>query len=457
MKRFIIFITFIFGTIYGFSQSRFEIKNATSNIKPLYSVKDSSKLDTVHMNLTLRGRYDTIEPSNNTVNFDVQYFNLPVHPRLVNSSMTFPATCWPGNFEPPEDSYDTTIIISILSGNLKDTLKNDEIGHIIIKDIPNKFHTIRFTNSLFKEEYKYNKNKPFWIEIGSNFDLIDGLEPNNFFSGVFFYKRDIRPIFQKKSDRKKNKYIAIESRPNAEKNLAVFAGIYESKSITNTQEQNYSFRNYYDSTSFLTNVNDSFKIFKGIGQYTNMQVVQNVSLFYSPQVRLTNWPSNEDGFHLFLSLWLELQWQKITEDRSFNHLKKLDSFNIDINALQDYDPQQFSKVTDIRSHYLGVGLPVFYRQTLDDDPVFLFLNPVTGLSNQPMSSSTESLKLDQSGNLIDRKWLPFYFVQFRLNEEKYGISFTGEVKGLIQKNTPPFVTIALTKKFDLTKFMEFSK
>lgn len=457
MKRLLIFVAFIFNTTFGFSQARFEIKNATSNIKPLYSLRDSTKLDTVHIHLILRGAFDTEESANNTVNFEILYFNLPVHPVLVNSSVTFPASSWPGNFEAPQDSCDTIIILSFLTRNIKDTLINDEAGHIVIKDSLNKFHAIRYTNSLFKEEYKYNKNKPFWMEVGSNFDLIDGLEPNNFFSGVFFYKRDIRPIFKKIGDRVNKNYRNEHPLEVQENNLAVFAGIFEAKSITNTQEQNYSFRNYYDSSSFITNNNDSLTIFKGVGQYTNMRVVKNLALFFSPQVRLTNKSSYEDGFHLFLSLWAELQWQKITEDKTFKQLQNLGSFNIDIRTLQDYDPQKFSKTTDIRSHYLGIGLPVFYRETLDDDPVFLFLNPVIGMSNQPRPSSTQTFKVDQSGNLIDRKWLPFYFVQFRLNEEKYGISFTGEVRGLLTKNTPPIVTIALSKKFDLTKFIEFNK
>lgn len=441
----------------GFSQTRFEIKNSTSNIKPLYSLKSSSKLDTIHLDLTLRGAYNSKDSSSNTVNFEFQYFSLPIHPKLINTSMTFPPASWPGNFDPPKESYDTTIIISVLSENFMDTLKNDEIGHIVIKDVPNKFHAVRYTNSLFKEEYKYNKSKPFWIEVGSNFDLIDGIEPNNFFSGVFFYKRDIRPIFKGIGDCVNKKYRKEHPLELEENNLAVFAGIYEAKSVTNLQEQNYSFRNYYDTSSFLINANDSFKIFKGVGQYTNTRVVKNVSLFFSPQIRLTNGSSNKDGFHLFLSLWTELQWQKITDDRSFSQLKKLDSLNIDINSLSNYDPTKFSKVTDIRSHYLGIGFPVFFRETLDDNPIFLFLNPVLGWSNQPEATYFQSPKIDNSGNLINRKWLPFYFVQFRLNEEKYGISFTGEVRGLLEKNNPPFVSIALSKKFDLTKFIEFNK
>jgi hypothetical protein len=46
-------------------------------------------------------------------------------------------------------------------------------------------------------------------------------------------------------------------------------------------------------------------------------------------------------------------------------------------------------------------------------------------------------------------WNFFYLFQFRLNEEKYGISFTGEVRGLMLKNAKSIIALSLSKKIDL--------
>ena len=49
-----------------------------------------------------------------------------------------------------------------------------------------------------------------------------------------------------------------------------------------------------------------------------------------------------------------------------------------------------------------------------------------------------------------RNWNPFALVQFRLNEEKYGISITGEVRSMLMRDAKPVVSLALSKKFDLS-------
>lgn len=91
-----------------------------------------------------------------------------------------------------------------------------------------------------------------------------------------------------------------------------------------------------------------------------------------------------------------------------------------------------------------------------DENIHLFINPVFGLSNQPNKNYINSLLQPTKQEEPKRKWAPFYAVQFRLNEEKYGIAFTGEVRGLLRRNNQPFVSLALSKKFDLAKFMEFN-
>ena len=55
-----------------------------------------------------------------------------------------------------------------------------------------------------------------------------------------------------------------------------------------------------------------------------------------------------------------------------------------------------------------------------------------------------------NGEIFDMAGASFNHNQIQMN-------FTGEVRGLIMKNSRPFVSLAVTNKFDLSKFMEFAK
>ena len=161
--------------------------------------------------------------------------------------------------------------------------------------------------------------------------------------------------------------------------------------------------------------------------------------------------------HFFVSLWAEVQWQRISNESDFSNLKRVDTFFTAPDNLDSFSQQATQKKDiDIKTHYYGVGIPMYFKE----DDVNVFFNPVFGISNQPSEEklitvfSKREVAINNDGR---RRWAPFYVFQFRLNEEKYGIAFTGEVRGLLKRNSAPFVSIALSKKFDLSKFIEFQK
>ncbi len=59
---------------------------------------------------------------------------------------------------------------------------------------------------------------------------------------------------------------------------------------------------------------------------------------------------------------------------------------------------------------------------------------------------SDILNLKSPGN----GWHPFYMFQFRLNEVAYGITFSGEIRGLTISGSQPVITLAISKKFNLT-------
>lgn len=431
----------------SFSQAvppRVHIVNAETKLAPLYGAASAVDVDSILITLQLTGTYDAVAPANNTVSFTINNGTISVSP-LFNGSGTNTETLtilsgdWPLTATPVVKTYK----LAIRKSGRAARMVSDQVGQIEITGHPGTQHVIRYSNSAIRLNTSYDSAKSFWVEIGANFDLVDGLEANNFFSGVFFHRRDIRPLKRTGSN-----------------NVGVFAGIYESKTATSELEQNFSIRSFYDSTSFTSGNPAEMSIYTGVGNYVTRKVVKNVGLFFSPQLRISNRSANDDGLHFFVSTWFDLQWQRISEERTFSVSKLLDTMAINIASMKEYDLSNFKRSSDVRSHYIGLGLPIFFRETTkQDDVVHLFINPVFGISNQPTTAYLESIEAATEQDLKDikRPWSPFYTVQFRLNEEKYGISFTGEVRGLLKENNRPLVSLALSKKFDLTKFIEFSK
>lgn len=396
---------------------------------PVYSSKNEKNDDIISLQFQLNGGYDS---SANQVTFEVLDSTLPNNVKILDSTITISKNDW-NNALVLNGLYNKEIKVSITS--IKDTITNIRKGYIVIKGQSDQGqHEIQITPS------QYNPNKPFWVEVGSNFDFIDGLEPNNFFSGVFFHKRDIRPFL---FDKKKNN------------NLGLFAGVFESKTISTLTETD-TLLTYHSSNSIALRRNDSLGLFRDTGVFKTAQVVRNVGLFFSPQIRLSKGSANENGMHFFASFWGELQWQRLSLENDYSGLMRKDTIFRPLPELNRYGSISADKkqLIDVKTHYIGLGFPIYFKE----DDVNVFFNPVFGFSSQPSSEQIKSVFSKISPNpeaLNERPWKPFYIFQFRLNEEKYGIAFTGEVRGLLIKRSPPFVSLALSKKFDLSKFIEF--
>ena len=416
------------------------IINDTKDLYPLYASRDTFKLVPIQLKFTLK-KSDNL-PVDVSLAFD--NVNLSFHCSIIEPKITLPKVT-------EDDEYETIIHLKV--GRAAYFMEGDEIGRIRLASDDKSEHAviIRFSN-----RKGFNANNPFWMEIGSNFDLIDGLQPNNFFSGIFLHKKDIRTFsFRGRKQQPKNKA----------KNLGIFAGVYESKTISNTSNDSFSSKTFYSKESLkvtnATNPNKvkpgEFGVFKDSVRSETTQEVRNLGLFLSPQVRLTNGSANLDGLHIFASLWLELQWQRLQMVRSYRSINRMDTLSkpqSQLGQLEFLEGSEFSKKidnkVDLKSHYYGLGFPLIVKSGTTN----AFIHPVIGISNQPQVST--NTPEDNLNSLTDtRPWKGFYAFQFRLNEEKYGFAVTGEVRGLLIKDSPPFVSLALTKKFDITKFLEF--
>jgi hypothetical protein len=79
-------------------------------------------------------------------------------------------------------------------------------------------------------------------------------------------------------------------------------------------------------------------VFADTGNVKKIQMVKNLGMFFSPQLRLTNGSSNEDGLHVFTSLWIELQWQRISVENDYSAMTRRDTLFVNPASLDKYSP-----------------------------------------------------------------------------------------------------------------------
>jgi hypothetical protein len=293
-------------------------------------------------------------------------------------------------------------------------------------------------------------DKPFWAEVGTNFALLDNIKTNNLYVGIYMFDKDIGRInqiswidklFGKKQDTTKDK----------SKNLSFTGGVYESQSIGTSSTSNAGIA-YRDA-------NNIYRIMGPVAANTS---VKSVGLVISPHIRLTKGKTDANGLHIFLSYYEELLWQ--TVNSSFVYPNDSTIVSKGTRGLRDtifYPYKQNGISYDFRSHYFGLGIPIYIKE----NEFNLYVNYVAGITNQGyyVSNSNVSSSLQNPNNPLNVNYLPeltfynpkarwngFYLVQYRLNEVAYGITFSGEIRGLMIRESKPVVTLALSKKFDLT-------
>jgi hypothetical protein len=330
------------------------------------------------------------------------------------------------------DTVDCELTVKLASLN-KDPEQDYTIP--IMLDMGDGFETKGYAILRLTSPHNYVANKPFWIEVGANFDIAaQKIEANNVFGGVFLYKRELKAL-----------------KKNGLNPYAVAAGVYESKTVSQEYAGGY-IAPYYTDKSFAHHP-DSFLAFTDTGTAKANRQIRNVGLFFSPQVRLTNGSSNKNGLHIFLSAYGELLWQNVEleYDYTTTYRKRVDTLNI--SHVNQYKLRPEKQSFNIYSHYDGIGLPLFFKE----DYANLYINPVFGITNQPSDARVqEYLNGSASKSLLNKDWSAFYLVQFRLSEDRYGLSFSGEVRQLLNSESRPLITMVLSKKFDISKLIEFN-
>ena len=335
----------------------------------------------------------------------------------------------------------TTVILHLKKTRV-DTMKNDEIGSIGLDSGEGK-HFVRLSGS------GVYTTQPFWLELGTNFDLLDKITTNNLYGGVFMFKKDVAPV----------------SKQHA---FSFSGGFYESKS-TSSLNSSDSGLIYRDNTSFFADSNNNYPYYRDTGTFNTTASVRSIGLFFSPLYRLDKTSVDVNNFHWFLSFYAEMLWQRVNVSYDYNNLHRAQTmYAPNKDTLYNVRYKEYEKEYDYRSHYFGIGLPIYIKE----DNFNFYLNTVLGISTQkfvlissldttntktkfPFAQSKKNLVTMQNSFAQPKHtWNPFYLFQFRLNEETFGASITGEIRGFLMRNTKPVVSISVSKKFNLPALLK---
>jgi hypothetical protein len=334
---------------------------------------------------------------------------------------------------------DTTInvLLNIKSLRINDTLNNIQSLDIILQGQPHieKGSQQRVDISI--------KDKPFWAELGTNFDLLDNIKTNNFYAGIYMFDKDIARILGTRG---------VD-------NLSLTGGVYESQSLSS----------HSTSSSGLA-YRDLKLVHRDTGIVTSSTSVKSIGIFASPHWKLTSGKTDANGFHVFFSFYSEILWQTISTTFKYPPSTAGDTIpakNLPQNmTLASYPYKQNSLSFDFRSHYQGFGFPIYLKETAFN----LYINDVFGLTSQRFYINNGNADQPNQNNLLDpltynyikeltflsprHPWNGFFLFQFRLNEVTYGLTFSGEIREVLLQNAKPVITLALSKKFDLDQVLK---
>ncbi|MDB5138705.1 MAG: hypothetical protein JWR12_621 [Mucilaginibacter sp.] len=423
-----------------------EIVSRRVGISHYYGNKLNS-IDSIQLSVKIYGKY---KETNNVLSFALLDTSLNKHFKIWPNPDTITCREWENAIATyrviqskrkaeQNDEQETDTVIGLLDVPLKiiTTGLNDSLNNVSYIDL-----ILNGQNHIHGGSQKIRlsiKDKPFWAEVGTNFDLLDKIKTNNFYAGVYMFDKDIARIGGKKG----------------ENNISFTGGVYESQSLS-TRSTSASGLSYRDLSS----------VHRDTGTLSANTSVKSIGILFSPHLKLTDGKTDANGLHMFLSFYTELLWQTINTNFDYSKIGKKDSIVATANLpmpISKYPYKENSLSYDFRSHYFGFGIPIYIREKEFN----LYVNPVFGISNQKFyvnayksqtAENNEPLTQNYVTNLTflnpNGNWNGFYLVQYRLNEVAYGLTFSGEVRGLLLRSAKPVVTLALSKKFDLSALLK---
>ena len=382
-----------------------------------------NNISTIIIKVKLNGEYDEKRNKLDFVFLDTSYAK---RFKILNTPLEIRKTDWKDG-----NTLDVPLEIKTL---VNDTLAGGPDVKIILKGQ-------QYVGSGTKNIKLAVRDLDFWAEVGANFDLLDNIKTNNFYAGIFVFNKDIARIatpnfwiFKRKGERKNN--------------LSFVGGVYESQAVSTTTTSSGGVR--YRTTD---------SIYRDTGIIKASTSVKSIGILFSPMLRLNSVKTEANGFHIYTSLYLELLWQTVRSDFDYKDAGRFGSAMPSTLDIERYPYREKAINYDFKSSYYGIGLPLL----LKDNSFSLYINPVLGLTNQGyyIKRNYPNQTIDMADNYTRaltfeniNGWNAFLLFQYRLNAVAYGLTFSGEIRGLLNDNSKPVATLAISKKFNIDKLFK---
>jgi len=286
-------------------------------------------IDTVHIQVKLSGEYDAYANQLDFSIFDIDSVSSK-HFQILKTPITLTQTDWDTTMAQPNSKHILTIPLYIRTIGLNDSTNNIHYINVVLKGQKNPVGGGQRIKIVSKEH-------PFWAEVGTNFDLLDKIKTNNLYAGVFGYLKDITGI------------------NHDQNNLSFTGGVYEAQSVTLGSSSASGF-NYRDGSSTVPDTSfhtTPYQYYKDTGKIQSTTTIKSIGLLFSPQIRLTNTPTEEAGIHLYFSLYTEMLWQRVTSTLNYAQTAKTNTYQTgNLDSLLTNVPFKESEFDlDYRSQY----------------------------------------------------------------------------------------------------------
>ncbi len=272
--------------------------------------------------------------------------------------------------------------------------------------------------SSYDANYDYDQEE-FRIDLGSNFDFLDGLQGEGLYANV----QTFHP-----------KVLELNIRGKT-LNIGSFSGIRRIRSFNDSTDVNSFERNYYQLLDGTSN-NDTADYVVSTFNQTVQQDYNILSMHGSPLIELF---SSDKNSKIFFGIHYNLERKRVSTSFNYN-LLATDTLSLEILPRRESPGNNNQIDNTFYDHHFGMIVPFMF-------PIRDKLN-VTFIPHfgRTWSELTPSM---------------YYGVYFNVMERSSGINLGGQVSAYHdihgKRNFSPLMNIYLTKAFDLGSLLTYKK
>ena len=293
---------------------------------------------------------------------------------------------------------------------------------------PNATHMVRIKNGLDKNKLNKDQNfgaEDFRLDLGSNFDLLDGLKGQGLYANVFTYAPDLVKIsFPVKEEAKKDRSKAKGLK------IGILSGIRRNRTFNDSTTVNTARGITYLVIDSLKSQPDAVKYLRSEYNISDQTSFDNTSLHFSPIVRLYK---NEKST-AFLAFGYNLERRKRNSQITYALVKTDSIIGAPGRRQSEIEPQRTLKRT-YHDHHFFIKTPMFFKV----NKVNVNIVPTFGYVDSDFARDARL----------------YFGVSFNAIELKSGINLGGEVLGYFgeaSRFNPPYINFYLSKALNLDLF-----